>query len=322
MGIECNRSKPMPNPGSPSMTNDPNARSDRINGEMLDTIDEELEMEIDDDRLAKLLTEIAEHPQPETLDRRVYFKELLRLQGELVKLQDWIVHHKLKVVVLFEGRDAAGKAGVIKRITQRLNPRICRVAALPAPSERERTQWYFQRYVAHLPAGGEIVLFDRSWYNRAGVERVMGFCTEEQYQEFFHSVPEFERMLVRSGIILLKYWFSVSDAEQERRFQARINDPTKRWKLSPMDLQSRTKWFEYSKAKDEMFAYTDSKQSPWYVVNADDKKRARLNCIQHLLNMIPYEDLTPEPIELPPRQEMPGYVRPPISDQTFVPDVY
>jgi polyphosphate kinase len=205
------------------MTNDPNARSARINGEMLDTIDEELEMEIDDDRLAKLLTEIAEHPQPETLDRRLYFKELLRLQGELVKLQDWIVHHKLKVVVLFEGRDAAGKGGVIKRITQRLNPRICRVAALPAPSERERSQWYFQRYVAHLPAGGEIVLFDRSWYNRAGVERVMGFCTEDQYQEFFHSVPEFERMLVRSGIILLKYWFSISDEEQQFRFLMRIH---------------------------------------------------------------------------------------------------
>jgi len=221
------------------MTNDPNARSDRINGEMLDTIDEELEMEIDDDRLAKLLTEIAEHPQPETLDRRVYFKELLRLQGELVKLQDWIVHHKLKVVVLFEGRDAAGKGGVIKRITQRLNPRICRVAALPAPSERERTQWYFQRYVAHLPAGGEIVLFDRSWYNRAGVERVMGCCTEEQYQEFFHSVPEFEPILVRSGIILLKYWFSISDEEQQFRFLMRIHDPLKQWGSSVPWMSSR-----------------------------------------------------------------------------------
>jgi polyphosphate kinase 2 len=216
------------------MTNDPNARFHRINGEMLDTIDEELEMEIDDDCLAKLLTEIAEHPQPETMDRRVYFKELLRLQGELVKLQDWVVQQKLKVVVLFEGRDAAGKGGVIKRIAQRLNPRICRVAALPAPSARERTQWYFQRYVAHLPAGGEIILFDRSWYNRAGVERVMGFCTEEQYQEFFHSVPEFERMLVRSGTILLKYWFSISDEEQQFRFLMRIHDPLKQWKLSPI----------------------------------------------------------------------------------------
>src|SRR6201993_3371883 len=269
------------------MTNDPNARSNRINGEMLDTIDEELEMEIDDDRLAKLLTEIAEHPQPETLDRRVYFKELLRLQGELVKLQDWIVHHKLKVVVLFEGRDAAGKGGGIKRITQRLNPRICRVAALPAPSERERTQWYFQRYVAHLPTAGEIVLFDRSWYNRAGVERVMGFCTEAEYEEFFRSVPEFERMLVRSGIILIKYWFSITDEEQHLRFAMRIHDPLKRWKLSPMDLQSRARWEQYTKAKEEMLHRTHIPEAPWWVVEAIDKKRARLNCISHLLTQIP-----------------------------------
>jgi len=228
----------------------------------------------------------------------------------------------LKVVIIFEGRDAAGKGGVIKRITESLNPRNVRVVALPAPTEREKTQWYFQRYVTHLPAAGEMVLFDRSWYNRAGVEKVMGFCSEDEYREFLRSVPEFERMLVRSGIILLKYWFSVSDDEQEKRFEDRIKDPTKRWKLSPMDLQSRSKWVEYSKAKDQMFAHTDIKQVPWYVVNADDKKRARLNCIHHLLSMIPYQDLTPEPIELPPRQKEEGYVRPPITDQSFVEEVY
>ena len=239
-----------------------------------------------------------------------------------MRLQDWVHTNKLKVVVLFEGRDSAGKGGVIKRITQRLNPRVCRVAALPAPSERERGQWYFQRYVEHLPTAGEIVLFDRSWYNRAGVERVMGFCTDEEYREFLRSCPEFERMLVRSGIVLVKYWFSVSDAEQERRFQERIADPTKRWKLSPMDLQSRARWVEYSRAKDEMFAATDIKQAPWWVVPSDDKKRARLNTIAHLLSMIPYRDLTPEPIVLPPRQSDDGYVRPPVSDQTFVPQVY
>jgi polyphosphate kinase 2 len=251
-----------------------------------------------------------------------YEEELAKLQIEMVKLQEWIKHKGFKVVVVFEGRDAAGKGGVIKTITQSLNPRICRVVALGTPTEREKTQWYFQRYVAQLPAAGEMVLFDRSWYNRAGVERVMGFCSEDEYREFLRSCPEFERMLVRSSIILIKYWFSVSDEEQERRFQARINDPTKRWKLSPMDLQSRSKWVEYSKAKDEMFAHTDIKQAPWYVVNADDKKRARLNCIRHLLSMIPYQDLTPEPIQLPPRQDQAGYVRPPITDQTFVPEVY
>ncbi|RMH70455.1 MAG: polyphosphate kinase 2 [Gemmatimonadetes bacterium] len=256
------------------------------------------------------------------LKRKFYERELRKLQIELVKLQEWIKYKGLKVVVIFEGRDAAGKGGVIKRITQCLNPRICRVVALGVPTEREKSQWYFQRYVPHLPAAGEMVLFDRSWYNRPGVERVMGFCTEQQVQEYFRSCPEFERMLVRSGIILIKYWFSVSDEEQERRFQARIDDPTKRWKLSPMDLQARTKWVEYSKAKDDMFNYTDIKQAPWYVVNADDKKRARLNCIHHLLRLIPYEDLTPEPIELPPRQDNTGYVRPPLSDQTFVPEVY
>jgi polyphosphate kinase len=257
-----------------------------------------------------------------TINKKTYEKELARLQEELIKLQEWIRFKNLKVVVIFEGRDAAGKGGAIKRITESLNPRVCRVVALPAPTEREKTQWYFQRYVAHLPAGGEMVLLDRSWYNRANVERVMGFCTEDEYREFLRSVPEFERMLVRSGIILIKYWFSVSDREQEKRFQGRINDPTKRWKLSPMDLNSRARWVEYSKAKDEMFAHTDIKQAPWYVVNADNKMCARLNCIRHLLSMIPYEDLTPEPIVLPPRQQEGGYVRPPITDQNFVPEVY
>jgi len=257
-----------------------------------------------------------------SINKKIYEKELARLQVELVKLQEWIRFKNLKVVVIFEGRDAAGKGGVIKRITESLNPRVCRVVALPAPTEREKTQWYFQRYIAHLPAAGEMVLFDRSWYNRAGVERVMGFCTDDEYSEFLRSVPEFERMLVRSDIILIKYWFSVSDKEQEMRFQARINDPTKRWKLSPMDLNSRARWAEYSKAKDEMFAHTDIKQAPWYVVNADNKMCARLNCIHHLLSLIPFEDLTPEPIVLPPRQADVGYVRPPITDQTFVPEVY
>jgi len=256
------------------------------------------------------------------LAKKAYEQELENLQIELVKLQEWIKHEGLKVVVIFEGRDAAGKGGVIKRITMRLNPRVCRVVALGTPTEREKTQWYFQRYVPHLPAEGEMVLFDRSWYNRAGVERVMGFCSDEEYREFLRSCPEFERMLVRSGIIVIKYWFSVSDEEQEQRFQARLTDPTKRWKLSPMDLESRAKWLEYSKAKDEMFAYTDIKQAPWYVVEADNKKKARLNCISHLLSLIPYKDLTPEPIELPPRQDKKGYVRPPITDQTFIPEAY
>jgi polyphosphate kinase 2 len=268
------------------------------------------------------ITKAAPANPPETLTKEVYERELARLQIELVKLQEWIKSKGLRVVVIFEGRDAAGKGGVIKRITESLNPRFCRVVALGTPTEREKTQWYFQRYVSQLPSAGEMVLFDRSWYNRAGVERVMGFCTEEEYTEFLRSCPEFERMLVRSGIILIKYWFSVSNEEQERRFQSRIQDPTKRWKLSPMDLESRSRWIEYSKAKDEMFAHTDIKQSPWYVVNADNKNRARLNCMRHLLSLISYQDLTPEPITLPPRQKDNGYVRPPISDQTFVPEEY
>ena len=250
-----------------------------------------------------------------------YEQELRRLQVELVKLQEWVRQKGLKVVAIFEGRDAAGKGGTIKRITESLNPRICRIVALCTPTEREKTQWYFQRYVPHLPAAGEMVLFDRSWYNRAGVEHVMGFCSENEYLEFLHSCPEFERMLVRSGIILIKYWFSVCDDEQERRFQDRMADVTKRWKLSPMDLQSRAKWVEYSRAKDEMFAHTDIKQVPWYVVNANDKKSARLNVIRHFLSLIPYEDLTPKPVKLPPLEKA-KYVRPPIQEQQFIPEIY
>ena len=259
---------------------------------------------------------------PEKLEKKFYEKEVERLHVELNKLLEWIKFKKLKVVLIFEGRDAAGKGGVIKTISERLNPRSCRIVALGVPTEKEKTQWYFQRYVAHLPAAGEMVLFDRSWYNRAGVEKVMGFCNEEEYLEFLRSCPEYERMLVRSDIILIKYWFSVSDIEQERRFQERIDDPTKRWKLSPMDVESRNRWVEYSKAKDEMFAHTDIKQAPWWVVRADDKRRARLNCISHLLSLIPYEDLTPEPIKLEPRREDNSYIRPPITDQNFVPEVY
>jgi len=257
------------------------------------------------------------------IKNKVYQRELARLQVELVKLQEWIKHKGLKIVVIFEGRDAAGKGGTIKRITEPLNPRTCRVAALPAPTDRQKTQWYFQRYAAHLPAAGEMVLMDRSWYNRAGVEKVMGFCTQDEYMEFLRSCPEFERMLVRSGIILIKYWFSVSDREQERRFQARLKEPTKRWKLSPMDLESRKKWIDYSRAKDMMFAHTDIKQAPWYVVNSDVKKHARLNCISHLLSLVEYGDLTPQEIVLTERPEsLVGYVRPPMEDQEFVPEVF
>ncbi len=270
----------------------------------------------------KVSSAVEEKSKPKKIKKTVYNKQLKRLQIELVKLQEWVKHKGLRVVVVFEGRDAAGKGGAIQRIAECLNPRVCRIAALGKPTEREKTQWYFQRYVAHLPAAGEIVLFDRSWYNRAGVERVMAFCNHEQYVEFLRSCPEFEHMLQRSGIILIKYWFSVSDEEQERRFQKRIENPTKRWKLSPMDLESRTRWVEYSKAKDDMFAATDTTLSPWYVVEADDKKSARLNCINHLLSMIPYEDLTPEPIELLPRQKAMDYIRPPICMQKFVPKKY
>jgi polyphosphate kinase 2 len=261
------------------------------------------------------------HSKSGRLAKKLYFHELERLQLELVKLHEWVKAKGLRVVVVFEGRDAAGKGGVIKRITQRLNPRIARVVALGVPTEREKNQWYFQRYVAHLPAAGEIVLFDRSWYNRAGVEHVMEFCTEEEYWDFLRSCPRFEEMLIQSGIILIKYWFSVSDDEQEARFRERIEDPLKRWKLSPMDLESRSRWVEYSKAKDEMFAYTDTKLSPWFVVQADDKRKARLNCIHHLLSMIPYQEIKHKKIKLPPINKE-GYIRPPISSQTFVPEIY
>ena len=291
---------------------------DRIHEEMIDSVDEELELEIDDDRLAGLLDRVTD----QSIDRHEYFKELLRLQRELIRLQDWVVHNKLKVVVLFEGRDAAGKGGVIKRVAQRLNPRICRTVALSAPTERERSQWYFQRYVPHLPGGGEIVLFDRSWYNRAGVERVMGFCSEADVQEFFRTVPEFERMLVRSGIVLIKYWFSISDEEQNLRFLMRIHDPLKQWKLSPMDLESRRRWEEYTKAKEEMLARTHIPEARWWVVEGNDKKKARLNCIHHLLQQIPYADVKHEQIVLPPREHKPDYVRTPVPAELHVPLVY
>ena len=294
-----------------------------LHDELMDSIDEELEMELDDDRMDALVESPGDGPAGERdMDRRLYFRELIRLQAELIKLQDWVVHKKLKLVVLFEGRDAAGKGGAIKRITQRLNPRVCRVAALPAPDEREKTQWYFQRYISHLPAGGEIVLFDRSWYNRAGVERVMGFCSDEEYQEFFRAVPEFEKMLVRSGTILVKYWFSVNDDEQNRRFQMRIHDPLKQWKLSPMDLQSRVRWEHYTKAKEETFARTNIPEAPWYIVEGNDKKRARLNCIDHLLTLFPYEDVPSEEITLPERVFNPDYERAVLPPELYVPQKY
>ena len=296
--------------------------AERIRAELLDSFDEELEEEIDDQRLASLLDDASEHPQISGINRSVYFKELFRLQRELVKLQDWIATKGKKAVVIFEGRDSAGKGGVIKRITQRLNPRVCRVVALPAPSEREKSQWYFQRYVPHLPAAGELVLFDRSWYNRSGVERVMGFCSEEDVQEFFRSVPDFERMLVRSGITLIKYWFSISDNEQHFRFQMRIHDPLKQWKLSPMDLQSRVRWEAYTKAKEAMLEHTHIAEAPWWVVAADDKKKARLNCISHLLSQFPYQEIQRPQVELPPRVHNKDYSREPIPDHMYVPQKY
>ena len=304
------------------MTRKPNDLSRRIDAEIADSFDEELEMEIDDERLAKVLDGLAERPEPETFERQVYFKELFRLQYELVKLQDWVFEQKLRIVVVFEGRDSAGKGGVIKRITQRLNPRICRVVALPAPTERERTQWYFQRYISHLPAAGEIVLFDRSWYNRAGVERVMGFCTPEQVEEFFMTVPDLERMLVRSGIILIKYWLSITDEEQHLRFQMRIHDPIKQWKLSPMDLESRRRWEDYTKAKEAMLERTHIPEAPWWVVEAVDKKKARLNCIHHLLSQIPYKEVDRPSIVLPPRIRHADYIRGPVPREMYVPAVY
>src|SRR6188768_3162387 len=294
----------------------------RLHDEMADSIDEERELEMDDDRLARLLDDLGDSPPPESVHRHHYFKELLRLQRELVRLQDWVVHKGLKVVVLFEGRDAAGKGGVIKRISQRLNPRICRTVALGKPTERERTQWYFQRYVAHLPAAGEMVLFDRSWYNRAGVEHVMGFCTDAEYEEFFRSVPEFERMLVRSGIILMKYWFSITDDEQAFRFNMRIHDPLKQWKLSPMDVESRRRWEDYTRAKEAMLEHTHIPEAPWWVVEAVDKKKARLNCIAHLLEQIPYHDVTHAAVDLPARMRNPDYLRQPVPANMYVPERY
>ena len=299
----------------------------RIRHDLIDSYDEELEMELEDQTVAQLTGEVSlnqteQEKEADRERRRQYFRELFRLQGELVKLQDWVISSGHKVVILFEGRDAAGKGGVIKRITQRLNPRVCRVAALPAPSDRERTQWYFQRYVSHLPAAGEIVLFDRSWYNRAGVERVMGFCTDAQYEEFFRTVPDFERMLVSSGIQIIKYWFSISDEEQNLRFLGRIHDPLKQWKLSPMDLESRSRWEEYTKAKEIMLERTHITEAPWWVVQADDKKKARLNCIHHLLAQMPYQEVTHPPVMLPERVRHQDYVRQPVPKDIVVPEVY
>jgi polyphosphate kinase 2 len=294
----------------------------RINAEIQDNMDEDLELELEDSELADLLAEGHELREDAAFPRRLYFIELLRLQRELIKLQDWVVAKKLKIVVVFEGRDAAGKGGTIKRVTQRLNPRVCRTVALPAPNDREKTQWYFQRYVPHLPAGGEIVLFDRSWYNRAGVERVMGFCTDQEYEDFFQSAPEFERLLVRSGIILIKYWFSITDDAQHLRFLMRINDPLKQWKLSPMDLQSRVRWEAYTKAKEIMLERTHIPEAPWWVVEAVDKKRARLNCIAHLLTQVHYEEVVHEKPFLPPRVHNPEYHRSPVPAEMYVPDHY
>jgi polyphosphate kinase len=290
----------------------------RLREELADSYDEELEMEIDDGSDSSTVQTTAEHKAA----RQLYFKELFRLQGELVKLQDWVVSTGHRMVVIFEGRDSAGKGGAIKRITQRLNPRVCRVAALPAPNDRERTQWYFQRYVTHLPAAGEIVLFDRSWYNRAGVERVMGFCTEAQIEEFFQTVPEFEKMLIQNGIQLIKYWFSISDEEQHMRFMSRIHDPLKQWKLSPMDLESRRRWEDYTRAKEEMLERTHRPDSPWWVVQAVDKKKARLNCIAHLLSQVPYHEVKHEAVHLPERVRNPEYLRQPVPENMYVPQVY
>ena len=300
---------------------DPPHQSSWIDTELEDILDEELELEIDDLRFPEGYPKIADQIKGSALNRRTYFRELIRLQSELVALQDWVVANGFKLVVLFEGRDAAGKGGVIKRISQRLNPRICRTVALSAPSEREESQWYFQRYVPHLPAAGEIVLFDRSWYNRAGVERVMNFATEEQVEEFFRDVPEFERMLTRSGIKVIKYWFSITDQEQQLRFMMRILDPMKQWKLSPMDLQSRIRWEDYTRVKEEMFERTNIAEAPWYIVEGDDKKRARLNCMHHLLQQVPYTDVPQESVALPERVFNPEYERSVLPDDLYVPEV-
>ncbi|MGD9864039.1 MAG: polyphosphate kinase 2 [Pseudodonghicola sp.] len=295
---------------------------DWLEAELQDTFDEDLEIEFAEPMLSLEIRKIYNKAHPDMLDRQVYFRNLLRLQAELIKMHDWVEQTGAKVCILFEGRDSAGKGGVIKRITQRLNPRVARVVALPAPSRREQSQWYFQRYVPHLPAAGEIVLFDRSWYNRAGVERVMGFASEDQVEQFFQDVPEFERMLVRSGIILLKYWFSITDEEQQLRFMMRIHDPMKQWKLSPMDLESRIRWEDYTKAKEDMFARTNIPEAPWYIVEGNDKKRERLNCIEHLLTRIPYEEVPHEKVVLPERVYNPDYERRVLPDELYVPKVY
>jgi len=295
---------------------------DWLEAELADTLDEDYELELSEPALTDELRKLYKSTHLPSIERREYFHNLLRLQSELIKLQDWVVHTKKKVVVVFEGRDSAGKGGVIKRISQRLNPRVCRVVALPAPTDREKTQWYFQRYVPHLPAGGEIVLFDRSWYNRAGVERVMGFADPDQVEQFFQDVPEFERMLVRSGITVIKYWFSITDEEQQMRFLMRIHDPLKQWKLSPMDLQSRVRWEQYTKAKEEMFARTNIPEAPWYIVEGNDKKRARLNCIDHLLTLIPYEPVPHKEIALPERVFNPDYERKTLPPELYVPEKY
>ncbi|MFW8635379.1 polyphosphate kinase 2 [Cribrihabitans pelagius] len=298
------------------------ASLDWLEAELQDTLDEDIEIEFAEPMLSQEIRKIYRAQHPEMLDREVYFRNLLRLQAELIKVQDWVQHTGAKVCILFEGRDAAGKGGVIKRITQRLDPRVARVVALPAPNRREQSQWYFQRYVPHLPAGGEIVLFDRSWYNRAGVERVMGFASEDQVEQFFQDVPEFERMLVRSGIILLKYWFSISDEEQQLRFMMRIHDPMKQWKLSAMDLESRIRWEQYTKAKEAMFRRTNIPEAPWYIVEGNDKKRERLNCIEHLLTKIPYEEVPGEKVSLPDREYNPDYERQVLPDELYVPKIY
>ncbi|OYU39383.1 MAG: polyphosphate kinase 2 [Pseudorhodobacter sp. PARRP1] len=305
------------------MSNTPTPQAlDWLEAELADAFDEQYELEMEDAQLSLEISKIYKDKHPDGIDRHVYFQSLIRLQSELIKLQDWVSYHKKKVVVLFEGRDSAGKGGVIKRISQRLNPRVVRVVALPAPSDREKTQWYFQRYVPHLPAGGEIVLFDRSWYNRAGVERVMGFADEDQVEQFFHDVPEFERMLVRSGITVIKYWFSITDEEQQMRFLMRIHDPMKQWKLSPMDLQSRVRWEDYTKAKEEMMARTNIPEAPWYIVEGNDKKRARLNCIDHLLAQFPYEPVPHEDVVLPNRVFNPQYERAVLPPELYVPGKY
>jgi polyphosphate kinase 2 len=312
--LPANRGMPMSEPIQDQLS--------RIKDEIVDSFDEELELQMEEDRLDDFVADGISAPAEPTIDRKLYFRELFRLQHELVRLQDWVQYKNLKVVILFEGRDSAGKGGAIKRVTQRLNPRVARVVALPAPTEREQNQWYFQRYVPHLPTAGEMVMFDRSWYNRAGVERVMGFCTPKQVEEFFRDVPEFERMLVRSGIILLKYWFSITDDEQEFRFKMRIHDPLKQWKLSPMDLESRVHWEDYTRAKEEMLDRTHIPEAPWWVVQAVDKKKARLNMIAHLLAQIPYETVPKDPVVLPERVRHDDYIRQPVPAEMYVPEIY